>query len=534
MFDAKQFGQLFLSRKTINALSDMGFEEPTPIQAETIPLLLGGRDVIGQAQTGTGKTAAFGIPIVEKVNHRSRSVQALVLTPTRELAIQVAEEISKIGKYRETRTLAIYGGQPIERQIMALKRGVQIVVGTPGRILDHLRRKTLRLDNVKFMVLDEADEMLDMGFIEDIELIIKETPAEKQTFLFSATMPAEIRRLASRYLNHPEVVSVNRDELTVPQIEQQYYEIRESNKTDGLCRILDTSDIKLAIVFCRTKRGVDELAAGLQTRGYQAEGLHGDLNQVQRDRIMKKFRESRVEMLVATDVAARGLDIDNVSHVINFDLPQDPESYVHRIGRTGRAGKAGVAISFVTPGEYKMFRTIEKLTGTMISKCQMPSLEDVLERQKEEIFDRVKSVIEEGKITGYRNILNDFSPDYDLLDVAAAALKLAFDIDDIGSNTGFDGSSFGETGAKPGMVRFFINVGREDEVKPPDVIKAITEEAGISTKCIGDIKILDKFSFVDINLDSAERVLQCMYRSLIKGKRIHIAPAKTKRPLGAE
>lgn len=528
MHETKKFGNLELSRKVMSAITDMGFEEPSPIQMEAIPALMRGKDVVAQAQTGTGKTAAFGIPIVEQLNTRYRGVQALVLTPTRELAIQVAEEITKIGKYREVRTLAIYGGQPIERQILALKRGVQVVVGTPGRILDHIGRGTLILKNVRFSVLDEADEMLDMGFIDDIEKILSETPDTKQTLLFSATMPEEIMRLSRKYLKEPELVSVSRDELTVPQIDQVFYEVKEHNKFDGLCRVLDTSTVNLAIIFCRTKRGVDELVAGLEARGYEAGGLHGDLTQAQRNKIMRKFRDGKVEILVATDVAARGLDIENVSHVINYDIPQDPESYVHRIGRTGRAGKAGIAMSFVIPQEYRLLRMIEKMINTRIKRCKLPTFEDVFERQKEVIVERLTNTIQAGKLGHYTSIVEDMSEDFDAVEIAAAALKLAFEIETAEDKPEQEDFSFGETGAEPGMVRLFMNIGRMDEVRPPDLVKTIAEEAGIPGKIIGAIRIYDKFSFVEVPRDVAEKVLYSLHRNVIKGKKVHVEPAKVR------
>ncbi len=528
MYETKKFGQLELSKKVYSAIGDMGFEEPSPIQAAAIPILMQEKDVVAQAQTGTGKTAAFGIPIVEKVNTRYRGVQALILTPTRELAIQVAEEITKIGKYRELRTLAIYGGQSIDRQILALRRGVQVVVGTPGRIIDHLGRGTLILKSLRFMILDEADEMLDMGFIDDIEKILKETPETKQTLLFSATMPEEIQRLSRKYLKNPEFLSVSRDELTVPQIEQVFYEVKAHNKFEGLCRVLDTSDINLAIIFCRTKRGVDELVAGLEARGYEAGGLHGDLTQAQRNKIMRKFREGNMEMLVATDVAARGLDIENVSHVINYDIPQDPESYVHRIGRTGRAGKTGIAMSFVVPQEYRLLRMIEKMINTRITRCKLPSVEDVFDRQREVIIERLVSTMQLGRLSHYRSIIEDLAAEYDVYEVAAAALRLAFDLEVTGEKNEQDDFEFGDTGAEPGMVRLFMNVGRMEELRPPDLIKIIAEEAGIPGRVIGAIRIYDKFTFVEVPKDVAEKVLYSLHRNIIKGKKVHVEPAKVR------
>ncbi len=521
------FGGLNIHRRVAQALTDMGFEEPTPIQQQTVPLLQEGRDVIGQAQTGTGKTAAFGIPIVEMANTKHGGVQALIVTPTRELAIQVAEEISRIGKYRRIRTMPIYGGQSIDRQIRGLKQGVQVVIGTPGRLLDHLSRKTLSLDNVKVVVLDEADEMLDMGFIEDIESILQATPGERQTLLFSATMPQEIRRLAGKYLHNPEFITVSKQNLTLPQIEQVYYETREPNKLESLCRVLDSTTVTLAIIFCRTKRGVDELVAGLQARGYPAAALHGDLSQYQRNHVMRQFRTGRVDYLVATDVAARGLDIDNVSHVINYDVPQDPEFYVHRIGRTGRAGKSGVAVTLVSPRDYRQLRLIEDLTKTRIRRGKLPSQADIHERQKESIKEKLLLMLEEGKLAYYRNIVDSLVDEYDPMDVAAAALKLSLNLDE-NSDDLMIVESFGNTGARPGMTRLFMTIGRKDNIRTTDLVKAIAQEAGILESSIGNINIYEKFAFVEVAEEWASRVISCLHHRTIRGRRVSVEPARGK------
>jgi ATP-dependent RNA helicase DeaD len=346
-----KFEDFNLSKETLKAIYEMGFEEPTPIQISAIPLILKGADIIGQAQTGTGKTAAFGMPIVEKCE-KGKTPFALILEPTRELAVQVAEEINRIGAVKRISALPLYGGSSIERQIKALKRGVEVIVGTPGRVIDHIQRKTLKLSDVKIVVLDEADEMLNMGFIEDIETILKTTPSERQTLLFSATMPLTIMNIAKRHMKNPEKIKVNTKELVVPKIRQIFYEVREEEKLKALSRLLDVEDPQLAIVFCHTKREVDEVATKLSQMGYNAGALHGDFTQQRREEVMKKFKGGIIDILVATDVAARGLDIQNVTHVINYSLPQDPERYIHRIGRTGRAGKTGIAITFVTPREY--------------------------------------------------------------------------------------------------------------------------------------------------------------------------------------
>jgi len=526
------FGDIKLSKQVLQALSEMGFEEPSPIQKEAIPLALEEVDIIGQAQTGTGKTAAFAIPIAEKVNPKFLGVQALIVTPTRELAIQVAEEIAKVGKYRHVKPLPIYGGQPIDRQIRALRMGYQVVVGTPGRLLDHLNRGTLRLQHVKIVVLDEADEMLDMGFIEDIESILKDVPTEgRQIMLFSATMPPGIRKLAQTYMNNPRAVTVSRDELTVPLIDQVFYEARESIKVDALCRIIDIEDIGQGIIFCRTKRGVDELVAALEARGYFADGLHGDLSQQQRDRVMKRFRDGKSELLVATDVAARGLDIDNVTHVINFDIPQDPVSYVHRIGRTGRVGRKGQAITLISPKEYRQLRLIENLIKTRIRRQELPSLADISERQAENLKNQLIKLIQSNRLGSYRAIVGDLLEEYDSIDVAAAALKFA--VEGVNVEEGSEGkdqgeADFGNTGAAAGMVRFFINIGRIQQIRPQDIIRWIADESGIAGNIIGMINIYDKFTFVEIPEEYASRVQSCMHQAMIKGRRVSVEPAKAR------
>ncbi|MER3438675.1 MAG: RNA helicase, partial [Chloroflexota bacterium] len=337
------FEDLGLSAPLLKSISDVGYEEPTPIQALTIPVLLAGRDVIAQAQTGSGKTAAFGLPIIEAIDPKDRHVQAIILCPTRELAIQVAEALHKYGRHKEVETLPIYGGQPYERQFRGLQRGVHIVVGTPGRVMDHMRRGTLNLEHIRFFILDEADEMLDMGFIEDIEWILENAPAERQTALFSATMPPRIVELAHKYLRDPERITVPGRQMTVPETRQSYYEVPKARKVDALTRILDAETPEMTMIFCRTKVGVDELGEALLARGFEVETLHGDLSQAQRDRVMRRFRSGQANILIATDVAARGLDIPEVTHVINFDVPESAEAYVHRIGRTGRAGRHGEA-----------------------------------------------------------------------------------------------------------------------------------------------------------------------------------------------
>jgi len=402
----------------------MGFEESTPIQEKAIPIALEGRDLIGQAQTGTGKTAAFSIPLIQNIDTKEENIVALIMTPTRELAIQVAEEIAKLSRFKGLRTLPIYGGQDIVKQIRALRQKPQIIIGTPGRLLDHINRKTIRLDKVQTVILDEADEMLDMGFLDDINTILSKCPEERQTMLFSATMPPNIKKLADTYLKNPEHVSVVPKQVSAPSVEQYYMEVQEQQKFEILSRLIDMEAPDLAIIFGRTKRRVDELSEALKKRGYSAEGLHGDLSQNQRDMVMRKFRDGSIDVLVATDVAARGLDVSGVTHVFNFDLPQDPESYVHRIGRTGRAGKEGVAITFVTPRETDHLHLIERITRHRITKRPLPSMAEAIEGKQRATAERLIEVLEQDDFQMYKGFAIQLLEQYDSVQVLAAALKL--------------------------------------------------------------------------------------------------------------
>ncbi|KYC83945.1 DEAD/DEAH box helicase [Heyndrickxia sporothermodurans] len=418
------FSELNLSPAILKSLKRMGFEEASPIQAKTIPLSTQGKDIIGQAQTGTGKTAAFGIPLIEKIDTKNPNIQGIIIAPTRELAIQVSEELYKIGYDARTRVLAVYGGQDIQRQIKALKKGPQIIVGTPGRILDHIKRRTLKLDQVSTLVLDEADEMLNMGFIDDIESILSSVPEERQTLLFSATMPDPIRRIAERFMKDPELVRVKAKEMTVPLIEQYYVKVQEREKFDVLSRLIDVQSPELAIVFGRTKRRVDELANALNLRGYTAEGIHGDLSQAKRLSVLRKFKDGKVDVLVATDVAARGLDISGVTHVYNYDIPQDPESYVHRIGRTGRAGKEGMAITFVTPREMGYLKTVEQTTKKRMMPMRPPSWDEAFEGQIRVSMEKLADIVKENNLNEYANVAKELLEENDATQIVAAALKL--------------------------------------------------------------------------------------------------------------
>ncbi|MEW9053221.1 MAG: DEAD/DEAH box helicase [Neobacillus sp.] len=419
-----KFEELGLSQATLKAVLTMGFEEATPIQAETIPLSLENKDLIGQAQTGTGKTAAFGIPLVEKIDVSKEAIQGIIIAPTRELAIQVSEELYKIGSGKRVRVLPIYGGQDISRQIRSLKKAPHIIVGTPGRVLDHINRKTMRLDTVNTVILDEADEMLNMGFIEDIESILSSTPSERQTLLFSATMPGPIQRMAEKFMKDPQIVRVKTKELTMPLIEQYYLEVQERNKFDVLTRLLDIQSPELAIVFGRTKRRVDELSEALTLRGYTAEGIHGDLSQAKRLQVLRKFKEGTIDVLVATDVAARGLDISGVTHVYNFDIPQDPESYVHRIGRTGRAGKSGMALTFITPREKSYLAVVERTTKRKMEKMKAPTLDEALEGQQRAVVDKIVQTIDSNNLHYYKAAADELLEANDAQTVVAAVLKM--------------------------------------------------------------------------------------------------------------
>ncbi|GAA0366042.1 DEAD/DEAH box helicase [Bacillus horti] len=522
------FTDFNLQQQVIKAINDMGFEEPSPIQETCIPAILEGGDVVGQAQTGTGKTAAFGIPVIEKTTHSSK-VQALILTPTRELAIQVSGELKKIAKYKRTRTLPIYGGQSIGHQIRALKQGVHVVIGTPGRVLDHIRRRTLDLSDVKMLVLDEADEMLDMGFIDDIEMILKQVNRERQTLLFSATMPPEIKKLSHRYMQEPKYVSISHNEVVAPLIDQFYYKVLERNKLESLCRVLDSQEIDLGIIFCRTKRGVDELSEHLQARGYLTDGLHGDLSQAQRDKVMKAFRDSTIEFLIATDVAARGIDVENVSHVINYDIPQDPESYVHRIGRTGRAGRKGLAITLVTPREMTHLRSIENKINHPLQPRDLPSLEEITGKQQENWKRQIVEQLQNNEHYDlFEQMLDELTDEHEPRQIAKALMSMVFSQHLPASDE--DVYDFGETGASKGMVRFFMNVGRNINMNPKSLAEEISDLVGISGKLIGRIDIFEKFTFIEIPEDVAPFVYEALKHSRIHGARVKMEPAKPRPP----
>ncbi|MDU9376863.1 ATP-dependent RNA helicase DeaD [Methanocorpusculaceae archaeon Sp1] len=542
MEDTKTFAEFTISGELLQAIEDMGFEEPTPIQAMAIPQILEGNDVTGQAQTGTGKTAAFGIPIIERLDPANKRVQALVLSPTRELAIQTAEEFSRLMKYKQGLSVVpIYGGQPIERQLKVLRGSVQVVIGTPGRVIDHLKRGTLNLGSVKMFVLDEADQMLDMGFREDIEEIFHNTPEDRQTILFSATMPAPILDITRRFQRDPQFVKITRRELTVPQIEQTYIEIRERDKLEALSRLLDMNNPELALVFCNTKRTVDDLMSRLQARGYFVEALHGDMKQMQRDRVMARFRAGSIDVLIATDVAARGIDVDDVDMVFNYDVPQDVEYYVHRIGRTGRAGRAGKSVTFVSPREIYKLRDIQRYAKITIAKTPLPSLDDVAEMKMQVFLDKVRTVITAGNLEKYLPMVEQLLETEDeaeitSIEVAAALLKMHLDTGKNGSSESGETTSyaaapagepgsFENTGAEAGMVRFRITLGKNQQIRPKDIVGAFAGECNIPGSCIGRIDLYGNYSFVEVPLEHAATVLNTMSQKTIRGQELEIQTA---------
>lgn len=557
--DTIRFDELNLDERILKAVTDMGFEAASPIQAQAIPVQMEGLDIIGQAQTGTGKTAAFGIPLLQKIDPKSKKLQAVALCPTRELAIQVAEEVRKLAKYMHgVKVLPIYGGQDIVKQIRSLKDGTQIIIGTPGRVMDHMRRKTVKFDQVHTVIMDEADEMLNMGFLEDMETILSQLPEERQTIMFSATMPDAIQKIARNFQNDPTIVKVVKKELTVPKVTQYYYEVKPKNKVEVMCRLLDMYAPKLSVAFCNTKRQVDELVDELQGRGYFAEGLHGDLKQVQRDRVMNSFRNGRTEILVATDVAARGIDVDDVGAVFNYDIPQDDEYYVHRIGRTGRAGKEGIAFSFVVGKEVYKLRDIQRYCKTKIIPQAIPSLNDITEIKAEKILEQAVEVINDMDLSKIVHIIEKklIEEDYTSLDLAAALMKMSMgdesqdiidsrparSLDDLGSSYGASrggrdsnrdgrGRSAGSRGRDGGrgsrsggsnMARLFINIGKEQKVKPGDVLGAVAGETGIPGKMVGSIDMYDKYTFVEVPQDIADMVVDAMQNVKIKGKSVHM------------
>jgi ATP-dependent RNA helicase DeaD len=558
------FAALGLEAKLLTALDALGYEEPTPIQREAIPPLLAGRDIVGQAATGTGKTAAFTLPLLQRITQMARRPHpsALILVPTRELAIQVAEAVTRYGKELRITVLPVYGGQAIGPQLYTLKRGVDVVVATPGRALDHIRRNTLQLKHVQIVVLDEADEMLDMGFADDLDAILEQTPGERQTALFSATMPPRIAAIAHRHLKDPVEVKIARETVragAAPRVRQTAYIVTRPHKVAALGRVLDMASPTSALVFCRTRVEVDELTEMLKSRGYRAEAIHGGMTQVQRDRVMKAFRSGKTELLVATDVAARGLDIPHVSHVVNFDVPSAPEAYVHRIGRTGRAGREGSAITIVEPREQRLLRNIEQLTKSKIEVANVPSVADLKVKRLEATRASVQDALAAGELDLFRVVVESLAEKHDPRDVAAAAIKLMYqangeeraeteiptvpvrgnDFSDLSRRSSMSsgdrsrgprtserpGSPYGRTGrhaTSSAMTKLHIAAGRAAGIRPGDLVGAIANEAGLDSRVLGAIEVADKFSLVEVPRDMAESIIGALSRTRIKGNKVAV------------
>jgi ATP-dependent RNA helicase DeaD len=535
------FADLGLREELLDALTQLGYEEPTPIQREAIGPLVQGRDLLGQAATGTGKTAAFALPILQRLQAGRQDTEpaALVLVPTRELSMQVSEAMHKYGRRLGVRVLPVYGGQPIFRQLKALDRGVDVVVATPGRAIDHLNRGTLNLEGVQTVVLDEADEMLDMGFAEDLEALLSAVPESRQTVLFSATMPPRLDGMVKRHLNEPERIEIGRAQTPgePSKVRQTAYIVPRASKPAALGRLLDVEQPTAALVFCRTRDEVDTLTETLNGRGYRAEALHGGLSQQQRDRVMNRLRSGQADLLLATDVAARGLDVDVLTHVVNYDVPSSPEAYVHRIGRVGRAGREGVAITLAQPREHRYLKAIEKITKQRIAFEKLPTVADLRARRLELTRAGLEeSLLEDGDLDHFRVVVETLAEDYDLMDVAAAAVKLAHEA----SGITVDEEEIPEIAPPPkdrprredkprpnkrpneNMGRIFVGAGRVGGIRPKDLVGAITNEAGLAGRDIGGIEIADRFSIVEVPAESVEHVIRALRGTTIKGKKASI------------
>ena len=520
------FAALGLSEKTIKALAKKGFEEPSPIQALTIPVLLKGeKDVVGQAQTGTGKTAAFGLPILEMINKSNGNVRAIVLAPTRELAIQVAEEINSFANGRKLKIVPVYGGQSIELQIRQLKKGVDIVVGTPGRVQDLIDRKILKLDKLEYFILDEADEMLNMGFVEDIEKILESTNKDKRMLFFSATMPKEILKIAENHMRKDyEIIKVEAKELTTNLTDQIYFEVKQKDKFEALCRIIDLEPEFYGIVFCRTKNDVNELAGKLNDRGYDAGELHGDITQNHREVTLNRFKARKLSILVATDVAARGIDVNDLTHVVNYAIPQEAESYVHRIGRTGRAGKEGTAITFMTPSEYKKLLQIKRITKTDIRKEKLPEIKDVILSRKHRIIENITNILQEGNLNGFLDMAKDLLKEGNPEEIVASLLKSAYeDVLDTSNYNEIEEATVDHTG----KTRLFIALGRVDKITPKKLVEFIVKESSIDKNKIKGVEVYENFSFMSVPFAEAEVILD-IFKKVRKGRKPLVEKAKEK------
>jgi ATP-dependent RNA helicase DeaD len=548
-----KFADLGLNSAILATLGELGYEEPTPIQQQAIPPLINGRDVLGQAATGTGKTAAFALPILNRIaahpDGSRRIPSALVLVPTRELAMQVAEAVHRYGRSLDISVLPIYGGQAMQQQLRALRRGVDVIVATPGRVLDHIRRASVDLRGVKIVVLDEADEMLDMGFAEDLEAILTTVPAERQTALFSATMAPRVGAIARTHLSDPIRVTIQKDQVPAgkaPRVREVAFIVARNHKIETLGRVLEMESPTAALVFCRTRTEVEQLTEVLGARGYGAESLHGGLNQEQRDRVMRRFREGTTELVIATDVAARGLDIEHLSHVVNFDIPSSTESYVHRVGRTGRAGREGVAITLLEPKETRLLKSIEQAVKRKIAIETVPTVVDLRARQMELTSVALRTAIEAGENDAYKVVVEALSADHDLMDVAAAAVKMAHEatmpkgkdtpivsLHDKDQSRGLpkggskrrdgkDGRHGKSRGRAGDFVRIYVPIGKRSGIRPADLVGAIANEARIDPQLIGAIDIADKFSLVEVQEEEADQIIAALRRTTIRGKTVKV------------
>jgi ATP-dependent RNA helicase DeaD len=540
------FAALGLDARIVGALTTLGYEEPTPIQQQTIASLIGGRDLLGQAATGTGKTAAFALPILQRFieagGPSSTGPLAVILVPTRELAMQVAEAVHRYGKVLGVRVLPVYGGQPIGRQIHAMRSGIDVVIATPGRALDHMRRGTLQMGGVRIVVLDEADEMLDMGFQEDIEAVLKESRPERQTVLFSATLPPRIEAIAKRHQRNPVLIRINKPAAKAgeaPKVRQQAYLLPRAQKMEALGRILDLESPAAAIVFCRTRIEVDELTETLNSRGYKSEALHGGMTQYDRDKVMRRLRSGEAELLIATDVAARGLDIDRLTHVVNYDLPASPEAYVHRIGRVGRAGREGVAITLVEPREHHALRNIERLTKHRIEIAKVPTVADLHARRLDNTIAALREALAADDSEHFRVVVDSLSNEYDVVQVAMAAVKLYHQaITPDAEDEPTDAKAQKEAPARAearasnsgNMARLYIGVGKQAGVRPQDLVGAISNEAGIAGSLIGAIQITERFSLVEVPEELAEQVIKALGKSNIRGKKAQVRRDSSESP----
>ena len=535
----KKFSDLNLPADILQSLNDLGYENPTMIQSESLPIIVEGNDIVAQAHTGSGKTIAFGIPAIMNVDVANDDTQVLIMCPTRELANQVAEEIGRIGKHtNRLKIVPVYGGTSIDRQIKSLRRGAHIVVGTPGRILDHIDRRTISLSSVKLVVLDEADRMLDMGFVDDMKTILATSPAERQTIMFSATMPKPILEIAKRFQKNPKNIKTSNSDMSAPKVEQFSLDINESQKLEATLRIFTIENPRLGIIFCNTKRKTDEVVSALQANGIFADGLHGDMKQAQRDSVLHKFRQGTITVLVATDVAARGLDVDDIDLVINYDFPQDPEQYVHRIGRTGRAGREGKSYAFIGRRDRFQLKIVQRLTKTEPTLMRMPSPKDVEVIQNQRMIEQLVKLAESEDIDTYIEKINTWSTVANLDATTLAAILLKMRTTDkagsagakkkASSGGGSSNGSFENTGAEQGMVRFFMNVGRENRTTPREIVQALVRECGLQGSDIGKINIFDKFTFFEVSDAKSEDVYRSIQKTRVSGISVNVEPANKK------